>query len=75
MDAELQKLVAGSSNSLQFLTHPRKSLFSPKAAISLTTRLLKEPPELYGQNNSYRVEKQGASIPLFVLPLRRTHSV
>jgi cyclic dehypoxanthinyl futalosine synthase len=34
-DAEWQKLVASSSNSLPFLTHPRKSLFSPKSTISL----------------------------------------
>jgi len=35
LDAEFQKLVAGSSDSLKFLTHPRKSLFPPKSTISL----------------------------------------
>jgi hypothetical protein len=51
MDAELQKLVAGSSNSLQFLTHPRKSLFPPKAAISLTIILLPGHAKLYAADH------------------------
>jgi len=34
-DTEWQKLVASSSNSLPFLTHPRKSLFPPKSSITL----------------------------------------
>jgi hypothetical protein len=33
--AEWQKPGASASNSLPFLTHPRKSLFPPKSTISL----------------------------------------
>jgi hypothetical protein len=40
VDAEWQKLGASASNSLPFLTHPRKSLFPPKSTISLKINLL-----------------------------------